>query len=251
MSRESVAWPTSKPLRTRLCWRESWLSTGPSSSRSRIALCRAVFDMNKNASQCISIHAPGGWCQAGKCPVNKFNDRSSSLRICPIAPERRHLFLQNVGGPLAAFGGRNRRSVFAHRIFTHRVFDQMVQGCQLADRIGRTRIARQQKGLAAAPAEIFFAAVARAAGLGHPLLATKFLKCFGTLPDPIERVFAHVVEAHARNHACRMTRQCAAGGVDQQQLASPAAHAGLGEAGMIIGNDRVDADLAAKALLGL
>ena len=47
-----------------------------------------------------------------------------------------------------------------------------------------------------------------------------------------------------------MTRQRAAGGIDQQQLASPAAHAGFGKAGVVIGNDHVDADLAAQTLLG-
>ena len=29
-----------------------------------MAWWRAVFDMNKNATQCISIHVPGGACQA-------------------------------------------------------------------------------------------------------------------------------------------------------------------------------------------
>src|ERR1035441_3801201 len=53
------------PFRSSRCWSESWLSTGPWASTSRIALWRAVFDMNKNADQCISIHSEGQTCQAG------------------------------------------------------------------------------------------------------------------------------------------------------------------------------------------
>ena len=47
-----------------------------------------------------------------------------------------------------------------------------------------------------------------------------------------------------------MTRQRAARRIDQHQLASPSAHAGFGEAGVVVGNDHVDADLAAQTLLG-
>jgi len=63
-------------------------------------------------------------------------------------------------------------------------------------------------------------------------------------------VVAHVVEKHAWNHARRMTRQRAAGGIDQQQLTSPAAHASFGKARVVIGDDHVDAHLAAQTLLG-
>ena len=52
------------------------------------------------------------------------------------------------------------------------------------------------------------------------------------------------------NHARRMTRQRAAGRIDQHQLPSPAAHAGLGIARVVVGHDEVDANLAGHALFG-
>jgi hypothetical protein len=70
----------------------------------------------------------------------------------------------------------------------------VVQGRKLANRIGRSGIARQQKSLATASAKIFFSAVAGAAGLGHPVFAAKFLKCFGALPDPIERARSPAIQ---------------------------------------------------------
>src|SRR5216684_4059323 len=130
-------------------------------------------------------------------------------RIRPVAPERTHLLLQDVKGSLASFGSGAR-----HRIFTYRILDQMVQGRELAHGIRGASIACQEKSLAAASAKIYLAAVTRAAGLRHPVFAAKFLERLGALPDPIERVLAHIVKAHARNHARRMTRQRAAGGID-------------------------------------
>src|SRR5713101_4467735 len=115
-----------------------------------------------------------------------------------LARKHTHLLLQDVKGSLASFG-----SGACHRIFTYRILDQMVQRRKLANRIGSSSIACQEKSLAAASAKIYLAAVARAAGLRHPVFAAKFLERLGALPDPIERVLAHIVKAHARNHARR------------------------------------------------
>src|SRR5450631_74423 len=99
MSRERVAWPTSKPLRSSRCWSESWLSTGPSSSRSRIALWRAVFDMNKNALECISIHVTARLCQAGNA---RRNVPDHGRHDCVETPPR--LVQRIEARPQAAFG---------------------------------------------------------------------------------------------------------------------------------------------------
>src|SRR5258708_17052130 len=160
----------------------------------------------------------------------------SPLWIRAITPEPAHFLLQNVESRLASF-----RCGTNHRIFTPRVFNPMVQRRKLTNRIGSTGVARQQKSLAAASAKIYFTAVAGAAGLRHPVFAAKLLKSLGALPDPIERVFAHVVEAHTRNHARGMTRHRAAGGIAQHQLPSPPAHAGVWESGVVVGDDEVDA----------
>src|SRR5271163_1093451 len=169
---------------------------------------------------------------------------SYSFRISPITPKPSHLLLQNVERCLVSFGSRTR-----NRIFTQSMLNQVVQRSQLAHRIGSAGVSGEQKSLAAAAAEILLAAIAGAAGFGHPLFTAKFLEGCGTLPDPTERVVADIIEAHAWNHSCRMTGQRAACGIDQEQLASPAAHAGFGETRVVIGDDHVDANLAMHALL--
>src|SRR5258708_25968400 len=67
----------------------------------------------------------------------------SPLRIRPVAPESIHLLPQNVETRLVNFGCRAR-----YNIFTHRLFGLVVQERNLANRIRRASVARQQKSLA-------------------------------------------------------------------------------------------------------
>jgi hypothetical protein len=60
-----------------------------------------------------------------------------SLRVGPVAPKLTHLFLQHMKRTLARFGSGAR-----HRILAHRIFNQMMQRCELADWIGGARISR-------------------------------------------------------------------------------------------------------------
>src|SRR5258708_13963925 len=106
----------------------------------------------------------------------------SPLWIRAITPEPAHFLLQNVESRLASF-----RCGTNHRIFAHRVFNQMAQRRKLTNRIGSTGVARQQKSLPAASAKIYFTAGAAASGTRPPVFAAKLLKSPGALPDPIER----------------------------------------------------------------
>src|SRR5260221_9604963 len=115
----------------------------------------------------------------------------SPLWIRAITPEPAHFLLQNVESRLASF-----RCGTNHRIFAHRVFNQMVQRRKLTNRIGSTGVARQQKSLAAASAKIYFTAVPGAAGLRHPVFPPQLLKSLGALPDPIGRAVAPPVQTH-------------------------------------------------------
>src|SRR5258708_17224872 len=139
----------------------------------------------------------------------------SPLWIRAITPEPAHFLLQNVESRLASF-----RCGTNHRIFAHRVFNQMVQRRKLTNRIGSTGVARQQKSLAAASAKIYFTAVAGAAGLPPPVFAAKPLKSLGALSDPIQPAFPPRVEAHSRNHHPRLARPRAARRVDQHPPAA-------------------------------
>ena len=53
------------------------------------------------------------------------------------------------------------------------LLDQRMMRRQMADRIGGARVARDQKGLAAAAAEVMVAARATLAGLLHPVGAAE------------------------------------------------------------------------------
>src|SRR5271167_2661811 len=72
--------------------------------------------------------------------------------------------------------------------------------------VGQARISGEQKSLAAATSEVFGAAVATAARLGHPLFAAEALEGGGLVPNPFEGMIAHVVESHARNDAGGVAR---------------------------------------------
>jgi hypothetical protein len=63
---------------------------------------------------------------------------------------------------------------------------------ELAYRIGSSRVARDEKSLAAATAEILLAPRARAARLAHPVRAPKGVKSGRAAPNVSERVLAHI-----------------------------------------------------------
>src|SRR5919199_45692 len=66
----------------------------------------------------------------------------------------------------------------------HRLGHQPVVGREVADRVGAGGVAGELEGLAPAAAEVELAAVAAAAGLGHPVGPAEALEQRGPLPDP-------------------------------------------------------------------
>ena len=93
------------------------------------------------------------------------------------------------------------------------------------------------------------AAVAGFAGFLHPVFAAKFLEGFGDFPDFAQAAILHIFEVQSGNDFCGVAGKRFAVWGDEHQLASPAAHAGLGKFRVVIGNDVFDADFAAEAFL--
>src|SRR4029077_20642137 len=103
--------------------------------------------------------------------------------------------------------------------------------------------------LAAAAAEILFAAVTGFAGFLHPSFAAKFLEGCGIFPEFAQAAVLYVFKVQSWNNLRGLAGKRVAGGRDEHELASPAAHAGLGIFRVIIRHDIFDADFAAQALL--
>src|ERR1035437_6336946 len=117
-----------------------------------------------------------------------------------------------------------------------------------ARRISHRGVSRQQESLAAAASEIFAAAIATAARLGHPVFATKVEERGRFLPDPVERLFPHVLKRQARQYFRGMAGKYLACGIDQHQSSSPSSHAGLGILRVVIWHNGIDADPPRKPL---
>jgi hypothetical protein len=60
----------------------------------------------------------------------------------------------------------------------------LVVGREVTDRVRARRVAGELERLAAAPAEIYLAAIATPAGLGHPLRSPETLEEWRFVPDP-------------------------------------------------------------------
>src|SRR5205823_13135837 len=115
------------------------------------------------------------------------------------------------------------------------------------DRLGEPASARGQEGLTPAPAEILRFARARAARLWHPRLPAEPVERLGVLPDPFERVVAHVLERQRGDPARRVAgpyfpRRC-----DGHIGARPATHTRLGKLLMIVGEDPDDLERGPEA----
>src|SRR5580704_4524184 len=128
-------------------------------------------------------------------------------------------------------------------------FDQMMSGRKGADWIRRGAIPSDQKSLAAATAKVLRPALAASTRLRHPMLSPKTLEGSGLSPYPFERMFAHIVKAHARNHSRSMARKYLSRGVNQHQPPAPSAHACLGVARVIIRNHAINSHAARKPFL--
>ena len=103
--------------------------------------------------------------------------------------------------------------------------------------------------MAAAAAEILFAAVAGFAGLLHPIFSAEFLECDGALPNFPQPALFHVFEREVGDHLRRVAGKRIAGWSDEHQLATPAAHAGLGIFCVVIGDHVFDTNPAFQPLL--
>ena len=123
----------------------------------------------------------------------------------------------------------------------------MLRG-ERTNRIRGRRIAGEQKSLAAATAEVARAAVAAPARFRHPAFIPEAVERRRVLPDPPQGVLAGVRELEARNHTGGMARQHAAGRIDQHLLMSPAVHARLGIFRVIVGQNKIDPQVAFEPL---
>src|SRR5580692_2236146 len=112
--------------------------------------------------------------------------------------------------------------------------------------IRRTGIPGEEKSLTAAAAEVLSPAVAASTRFGHPLFSAKTLEGRGLSPYPFERMFAHIVKAHARNHAGSMTRKHLSRRIDQHQTPAPSTHTRHGVACVIIRNHTINSHAAGK-----
>src|ERR1700738_650504 len=110
-----------------------------------------------------------------------------------------------------------------------------------ADGVGGGGVSGDEQGLAAAAAEVDFAAVAGATWLLHPVFAPEFLKGSGRIPDFAQAAVLHIVERQSRNNFCGVTGKRIAFGGDEHKLACPAAHARFGKTCVIIGDDKFQA----------
>src|SRR5580692_540651 len=115
--------------------------------------------------------------------------------------------------------------------------------------IRRTGIPGEEKSLTAAAAEVLSPAVAASTRFGHPLFSAKTLEGRGLSPYPFERMFAHIVKPHARNHSRSMARKRLSRRIDQHQTPAPSTHTRLGIARIIIRDHTINSHSAGKPLL--
>src|SRR5579863_8270615 len=125
----------------------------------------------------------------------------------------------------------------------------MMRGRERTHWIRRTGIPAEQKSLTAAAAEVFSPAVAASTRFGHPFFSAKTLEGRGLSPYPFERMFAHIVKAHARNHSCSMAGKRLSRRIDQHQTPASSTHTRLGIARIIIRNYTINFHAAGKPLL--
>src|SRR3546814_7582016 len=99
---------------------------------------------------------------------------------------------------------------------------------------------RQREGLAAAAAPIDLAALAGAAGLRHPGGAAVGLEGRRVQPDLAQALVADAVEGERGDRFRGVAGQHLAGRRDVEELAAPAAHAGLRPPRVVVGHHVVD-----------
>jgi len=115
--------------------------------------------------------------------------------------------------------------------------------------ISRRRISGKKERLAAAAAEVLFAAIAGFARRLHPGLPAKFLKRRGLFPNLPQRTVLYIFKVHAGNDLRSVAGKRAAIRGDEHEFAPPATHAGLGKFRVVIGNDKFNANFAFEAFL--
>ena len=117
-----------------------------------------------------------------------------------------------------------------------------------ASGIGGERVAREREGLAATPAPIDFTAIAPGARRWHPVRAAEAIKGIRSVPDVQKRVVTDRREGEVREAFSGMARQHQAHRRDGDEAPAPAAHAGFGQAGIIVRHDIVDHHRPGEAL---
>src|SRR5215831_11650959 len=117
-------------------------------------------------------------------------------------------------------------------------------GRQVAYRVGGPGIAGEQEGLAPAAAEVLLAPGAASARLAHPVGSAKSAKGRRVAPDIRQRMIPDGPKFEAGDRLRCMAWQYAAPRRDVERAPAPAAHAWLGVARVIIGDDRIDHDPA-------
>src|SRR5580658_2550477 len=117
-----------------------------------------------------------------------------------------------------------------------------MRGRERAGRIGSRCVARQQQGLTPASTKVFRALVTTAARFRHPFFSAKALERRRLLPDEIEGLLADILERESGNDFRSVAGKDLACGIDEHQFTAPTSHAGLGEARVVVGDYRINAD---------
>ena len=124
--------------------------------------------------------------------------------------------------------------------------EQKMIGGQRARRICTRGVAGQRQRLATATVPVDFAPLARPTGLWHPGCAAEALERRGMVPDFREAGFADSRKAQSRDGFRRMTWKHFPRRGDVQKAPTPAVHASLRAARVIVGHDVVYDETAAE-----
>src|SRR4051794_4065244 len=104
----------------------------------------------------------------------------------------------------------------------------MSVGRQMANRIGRGGVLRDEKRLAAATPKVNLPAITASAGLRHPVGAAECIERRRVHPDVTQARLKHVRKAETCDHPSRLAWQSCTVRGDGDYLAAPATQARLG-----------------------
>src|SRR5215469_16367449 len=122
-------------------------------------------------------------------------------------------------------------------------------GTQMTCRVRSLCISKDLQCLAATTSEIQLFPVAGTTRFLHPVRSAKALEGNGMPPYPLEAMRSHGIELKSWQDPRRMAWQHQSGGINQQQLTTPATYTGFRKFCIVIWHDTLQMDSAGKTLL--